>query len=258
MCLILFAYKHHSRYPLIVAANRDEFYARPTESAGFWEDHPHILAGRDAKYGGTWMGITRNGRFAAVTNYRETDTKPEHALSRGIMVSDFLQGSTQPGHFLDNIMKQRDQYNGFNLILGDPGGLYYCSNRKNGPEEIEPGIHALSNHLLDTPWPKSVQGRQYFSAVVENNTVIDHDSLMDILLDRTIADDDQLPDTGFGKQWERVLSPVFITSQAYGTRNSSVILVDYQDHVTLAERSFDHSGDPGREVVHEFKLIKST
>jgi uncharacterized protein with NRDE domain len=256
MCLIVLAYHYHPHYPLIVAANRDEFYERPTNPAHTWEECPRILAGRDKKYGGTWLGITINSRFAAVTNYRETGSNREHALSRGLMVRDYLLSNLPPRRFLAGIVEDKDRYNGFNLILGDPGGLYYYSNRKNGPEEIKPGIHTLSNHLLDTQWPKSVRSRESFTKVIESSRNIDHESLMKILFDRKTADDDQLPDTGFGKQWERILSPVFIASDTYGTRNSTVVQVDNLGHVTFAERSFDYYDDPGREVVHEFDLFE--
>lgn len=256
MCLIVFAYHHHPRYPLIVVANRDEFYARPTEPAGFWDDDPSILAGRDLKYGGTWMGFTRDGRFAAVTNYRETGTHLDHALSRGLMVRDYLLNHQPPESFLQKISDKKERYNGFNLIIGDQDHLFYCSNRKNGPEEIEAGIHTLSNHLLDTPWPKSVRSREKLIQLVEENLEITQGPLMDMLLDRTLSNDGGLPDTGFGKHWERILSPVFIATDKYGTRNSTTITVDSGGHVSFAERSFTYPGDPGKDVVYEFELKK--
>jgi uncharacterized protein with NRDE domain len=253
MCLIAFAHHHRARYPLIVVANRDEFYARPTKPAEFWDDDDRVLAGRDLKYGGTWMGITRNGRFAAVTNYRETGAHRDHALSRGLMVSDFLLSCESPERFLQQVSGKKNKYNGFNLIIGDLSRLFYFSNRKNGPEEIEAGIHTLSNHLLDTPWPKSVRSREALFRVVEDNPELSHGPLMEILLDRTVSDDG-LPDTGFGQKWERILSPIFITSDKYGTRNSTIITADSRGYVSFIERSFHYPGDPGREVVHEFEL----
>ena len=254
MCLIVFSYHHHSRYPLIIAANRDEFYERPTSPADFWEENPMILAGKDRKYGGTWMGITRSGRFAAVTNYREWEAQLDHALSRGLMVKEFLSGRQSPMHFLRRVTEGKERYNGFNLILGDLRKFFYYSNRKNGPEEIEAGIHVLSNHLLDTPWPKSVRSRKALSSLIEGGKEIGVDPLMEILRDRTLSDNDHLPDTGFGREWEKILSPVFIVSDIYGTRNCTAIIVDSLGHVTFAEQSFHHPEDPGAIVIHEFNL----
>ncbi|UCG38156.1 MAG: NRDE family protein [bacterium] len=254
MCLVLVAYRCHPRYPLIVAANRDEFYRRPTRQAGFWDDHPEVLAGRDLKHGGTWMGITRSGRFATVTNYRQAAGHMDHALSRGLMVRDYLVGGTQAASFAEGINSRKDAYNGFNLLLGDMEGLLYLSNRKQGPEKVSHGVHALSNHLLDTPWPKVVRSLEAFQRAILNPDLRDKGPLLEVLADRTPAPDEELPETGFGTEWERILSPVFIVSESYGTRTSTAITVDRNARVSFEERSFRYPGDRGHAVEFQFQL----
>ncbi len=155
MCLIVFAWRQHPDFPLIVAANRDEFYERPTLAADFWADHPEVLGGRDLKEMGTWLGITRKGRFAALTNYRDPLHVRADAPSRGWLVRDFLTGERGAEDYLARLRDRGAAYNGFSLILGDAAGLYYYSNRgEEGPAALAPGVYGLSNHLLDTPWPK--------------------------------------------------------------------------------------------------------
>ena len=158
MCLILFAYRSLPDYRLVLAANRDEFYDRPTRHVAFWDDAPEILAGRDLKAGGTWMGITKKGRFAAITNYRDSGMTIENAPSRGDLVKDFLIGKSRPHDYLESLQNKGQDYNGFNLIIGDGNELFYYSNRDGNIHNIEPGVHGLSNHLLNTPWPKVAQG----------------------------------------------------------------------------------------------------
>jgi uncharacterized protein with NRDE domain len=254
MCLIVFAYKYHPRYPLILAANRDEFYDRPTTRAQFWDDHSSLLAGRDMKYGGTWMGITRSGRFAAVTNFRDGASFREHPLSRGLMVKDFLTGHDSPEVFLKNIIPRRDEFNGFNLLVGDPASFVYYSNRSRKMEVLKPGIYGLSNHILDTPWPKVLRTRQALIDVINGSDPVDMDRLSDILNDQTLATDDELPDTGFSLEWERVLSSSFIVTPTYGTRASTVLLLDTDGQVKYTERSFHSPSDPGITSHHEFRL----
>jgi uncharacterized protein with NRDE domain len=236
MCLILFALHHHPRYPLIVAANRDEFYSRPAAPAQFWEDHPNVLAGRDLEKGGTWLGITRTGRFAAVTNFRDPARETNAARSRGELVSRYLFDAVSPETYLRAIQKERHFYNGFNLIVGDVSSLWYYSSHTNRVEPISPGIHGLSNHLLDTPWPKVVRGKQMLEQCLRQGPLQDPDCFFEILADSTRAEDRFLPDTGAGLEWERVLSPIFIASPAYGTRSSTVVLVDRFRHVRFMER----------------------
>ncbi len=159
MCLIVVAWRARADLPLAVAANRDEWRERPAQPAHWWPDHPQILAGRDLQAGGTWLGITREGRFAAVTNFRDPSDKRSTARSRGTLVTEFLLGGDSPARFLSNLSARAHEYNGFNLILGDAASLFYYGSREGEPRAIEPGVHGLSNHLLDEPWPKVVRGR---------------------------------------------------------------------------------------------------
>jgi uncharacterized protein with NRDE domain len=238
MCLILFAHDIDSRYRLLLAANRDEFYERPTLPLAAWDDHPDIFAGRDLKGGGTWLGITRSGRMAAVTNYRDPRTVRLEAPSRGFLVRDFLTGSDPPGRYLARIGSEANRYNGFNLIVGDPSGLWYFSNHRTEVCRLEPGIYGLSNRLLDTGWPKVKKGKAALQQLIEDGNAARIESTLALLADRTPAPDDALPDTGVGLPWERILSPIFISSQSYGTRSSSVIQVSRGGEVTFVERSF--------------------
>ncbi|MGI9173780.1 MAG: NRDE family protein, partial [Rhodothermales bacterium] len=233
MCLILFAYRQHASYRLILAANRDEFYGRPTALAAFWEETPDLLAGRDLKSGGTWLGVTRAGRFAAITNYREPDVHLEHAPSRGELVAGFLQSDNAPQAYLDHLAPSADRYNGFNLIVGDAEAMGYFSNREGTVRMLGPGVYGLSNHLLDTPWPKVEQGKKLLEEYLGHDE-IDAEALLVALNNPTEAPDERLPDTGVGLAWERVLSPLFIQSPDYGTRASTVLLISHNGEVTFA------------------------
>jgi uncharacterized protein with NRDE domain len=164
MCLIAFAYKTHPRYSLVVAANRDEFYRRPTAPVDFWPECPCVLAGRDLEQGGTWLGVSRDGRFAALTNYRDPAANRPDARSRGELVRDYLCGSMSPQEYLERVKASGGDYNGFNLLVGDAGGLWYYSNRTDVVAAVAPGVHGLSNHLLDTPWPKVAKAKAGLAA----------------------------------------------------------------------------------------------
>jgi len=254
MCLIVFAYKYHLRYPLILAANRDEFYDRPTRESRFWDDHPNLLGGRDLLYGGTWMGITRAGRFAAVTNFRERARSLKHPLSRGLMTRDFLASRESPETFLKGIISREEEYNGFNLLLGDMASIIYYSNRNRKMKVLEPGIYGLSNHLMDTPWPKVVRTRQALAEIAAGTDPVNIDELFKVLYDRTPAADDELPDTGIEPELEKALSSPFIVTPAYGTRASSVLTLDADGQVKFAERSFTGPEDQGQTILHQFKI----
>ena len=255
MCLILFSYKSHPKYRLVAAANRDEFYNRPTQPLSFWNQNTGILAGRDLECNGTWLGMTTTGRFAAITNYREREGEPDRkntsAPSRGLLVSEFLSGTLDPDRYLSDVHRNAHLYNGFNLLIGDRSALYYYSNRGDGIVALNPGIYGLSNHLMNTPWPKVEKGRGLFQEVLEESeSTTDPGKLLDILNDRTLPPDHMLPDTGVGIEWERILSPVFITNDNYGTRSSSVIWMEYSGKVTFLERSYDpkKEGETGSET----------
>jgi uncharacterized protein with NRDE domain len=241
MCIILFAYKANPKYNLVLAANRDEYFARPTAHAAFWEDAPDILAGRDLERGGTWLGVSREGRYAAVTNFRDASTLMNDAPSRGFLVSDFLRSDKSPADYLDTTASLSANHNGFNLIVGDRQGLFYHSNRDRNIRALAPGIYGLSNHLLDTPWPKVEKGKQALAELVHQGAEIAPDAVFDILADRAQAGDALLPHTGISVEYERALSPIFISTPVYGTRSSTLLLIDLEDRITFIERTFEMS-----------------
>ncbi len=254
MCLILFAHNARPDWPLVVAANRDEAYARPAAAAGFWSDAPLICAGRDLEKGGTWLGISRNGRFAAVTNYRDGIPAKTAPRSRGELTAEFLRGNTKPDAYLEAVSSADREYNNFCLIVGDHSGLWFHSNRAAGAIRTTAGIHGLSNSLLDTPWPKVVRGKQELERALRGNDFDLIPSLFALLADRSAAPDHQLPDTGIGVERERDLSPAFIASQLYGTRASTVILAGRSGNVVFIERRFGPGGAFKGETRHEFEI----
>ena len=254
MCLILFAYRYHPGYKLILAANRDEYYNRPTESAQWWKDAPALLAGKDLKAGGTWMGITKNGKVAALTNYRGPGSRDPDAPSRGKLVSDYLLSTSPADEYLETLRRNAALYNGFNLIVGDMDNLFHYSN-KEGIKEISPlgpGLYGLSNAVLDTPWPKVVKGKQMLEQQVLNKTEISSGTIFSILGDTRRAPFEQLPDTGVGRAIEKILSPIFIKAPDYGTRSSTVLLVDHEDNVTFMEKSVI----PPADTEYRFKVFR--
>ena len=254
MCLLLLALESHPVYKLVIAANRDEFYDRPTAPASFWDDRPDLLAGKDLRAGGTWFGITKNGRVAAITNYRDPVSIKSNAPSRGELTSDFLTGKEDPKEYLDRLDLKAGAYNGFNLIVGNKDQICWYSNRGKGTRSLIPGIYGVSNHLLDTPWPKVSRGKASLENILLNNPITSPEALFDILLDRSIPDDDNLPDTGVGLEWERLLSPIFISSPSYGTRSSAILLIDQNNHVTFMEKTHAPGQDHRKEVVFEFPI----
>jgi uncharacterized protein with NRDE domain len=254
MCLILLAIQRHPDYKLILAANRDEYYERPTEPPHFWENAPQLLAGRDKVAAGTWLGITRKGRIAAVTNYRDPASVKPDAPSRGRLVSDFLLSDLDSISYLDPIRRRKDRYNGFNLILGHREGLTWYSNRSDMAAPLPPGIYGLSNHLLDTPWPKVVRAKALFEETLSSGKDLDVESFFRLLKDQTVAPDGSLPRTGVPLEWERILSPIFITSPTYGTRSSTLILIDREDHVLFMDRTFNSHPEPVSSSEFHFVL----
>ncbi|MCB0766504.1 MAG: NRDE family protein [Flavobacteriales bacterium] len=231
MCLIALAYKVHPRYPLIVAANRDEFRDRPAQAAHFWEDAPHILAGRDLRAGGTWMGITRTGRLAALTNHRDLRrTWSGNGASRGILVRQALAADFDPSSIGD--------HDGFNLLYGQLDAIRYHNNITSADFALEPGIHGLSNAFLNTPWPKVERAKEAMERVVAGKPEGLMDGLFELLVDSRTAPDDALPDTGLPLATERAISSIFIPGEAYGTRCSTVLLVADDGTVRFEERSW--------------------
>ncbi len=252
MCLILVAWRTHVDHPLVVAANRDEYYPRRTASADFWPDHPQLLAGRDLEAGGTWMGITRTGshgyKFAALTNFRDPASHQPNAPSRGALVADYLKGTASIDHYLDAL--PASDYNGFNLLLGDGQRLVAFSNVSLERHELAPGIYGLSNALLDTPWPKVGAGKTALEAALA--ALPNEAPLFHLLRDDTIHPDTQLPATGVPLEWERLLSAAFIRSQDYGTRCSTVVTVSAGDMVTFDEQSWLPDGMAGERRRYRF------
>jgi len=243
MCLILFAYNVHPAYRLILAANRDEFYERPSAPADFWTKDPQILAGLDLKEKGTWLGVTRNGKFAAITNYRDPASWRTQAPSRGKLVSRYLTGSNEPEKYLKNISQKAHAYNGFNILLGDANNLFAYSNRGE-IQKLSDGIYGLSNRLLDTPWPKVKRGKGLLEAALEKKGNELEEALFALLADCRIPPDDELPQTGVGLEWERILSSVFITSPVYGTRSSTILLIGKNRRVKFVEKVYDGRPEP--------------
>ncbi|HEX2492593.1 MAG TPA: NRDE family protein [Steroidobacter sp.] len=242
MCLLVLAWKHHPRYRLILAGNRDEFHDRPAAPLTWWQDDPRILAGRDLKAGGAWLGVARSGRFGIVTNFRDLQAPIEGAPSRGNLVPRFLTGATSPKEFLDDLRGAAPRYSGFNLLVGGSRALYYFSNRgPSAPAALPPGVYGLSNHLLDTPWPKLARTRERFEQLLSEPEIAS-EALFAMLADRTPAPAENLPSTGLPEDWERIVSAPFIVNERYGTRCSSVLLVERTGRTILQERRFDMHG----------------
>ncbi|KPA11568.1 protein containing DUF833 [Candidatus Magnetomorum sp. HK-1] len=237
MCLILFSYKNHPTYDLVIAANRDEFRDRPSAKIDYWEDAPSVLAGRDLQNGGTWMGITRSGRFAGITNFRSLAAIKEDSPSRGHLVKDFLTGNDSPLDYLKQIEAEASNYSGFNLLVGDMEQLYYFSNCKKGYEKITTGIHGLSNNFLDVPWPKLEKGTQHLKNILENNLQPEIKPFFKLLTDTSQPEDSRLPRTGISLEWERMLAPIFINNSFYGTRSQSVLFITKDRRVVFYERT---------------------
>ena len=252
MCLIALAHRVHPDYPLVVAANRDEFYARPTAQAEFWHDRPSVLAGRDLECLGTWLGVTTRGRFAAVTNFRDPADGRASAESRGTLVSRFLEAGLPAAQFLEEVAANAEAYRGFNLLASDGTELYSYSNRHGSPQRLEPGIYGLSNHLLDTPWPKVRMARDRLKEAIM--PAPSTEPLFTLLADTGFPPEHELPQTGVGRERERMLSAARIVSGAYGTRCSTVLIQRADRTMSFAERTFGPEGVEEETVRYEFRL----
>ena len=247
MCLIVFALHQHPDYPLILVANRDEFFTRPSKPAHFWPDMPHIFAGRDLESAdpaqqGTWLGINRQGRVAAITNFREMDFHETPGLhSRGELTANYLRDNTTLNDYVEQVHAAKHRYKGYNLLLWEAGQLRYQSNCIASPPVLEPGIHGLSNGLLNTAWPKVVRGKtELRNAMLKPFSA---ESLLPVVLSRDIAPDQMLPDTGIGIESERLLSSCFIHSDGYGTRATTVVLIDRHGTITFLEQNWSLLGE---------------
>ncbi|MBA3582643.1 MAG: NRDE family protein [Gammaproteobacteria bacterium] len=236
MCLIVLALAQHPEYPLILLANRDEYYARPTAPLAWWQDHAQILAGRDLQAGGSWLGINRNGYIAALTNFREAPPLPG-IHSRGKIVSDYLRNIDDANNIPDFINAiKRSAYAGFNALYGNTAGeMYYFSNRsKEAYQKLTPGVYGLSNHLLDTDWPKVRSIKQLLAQELQGTT-LDESALLNLMRDTTLANADELPATGVSWIQEKMLSPIFIKTADYGTRSTSLLTINKAGHINFTE-----------------------
>jgi len=259
MCFIVFSFKKHKKYKLIFCANRDEFYKRKTEKLHCWSLHSEhenkrILAGKDMQSGGTWLGITKSGRFAALTNFREGTARNPDKTSRGLIVKNYLEGNDDPVTYAKQLELNKDKYEGFNIIFGSKDELYYFSNRSNGLLPISEGIYGLSNAALDTPWPKIRRGKKLFDKIISNDEV-SVEKLFRMLRDDKKPEKRELPVTGVSEEFEKELSPVFVKMNGYGTRSSSVILIDYNDNVEFYEKNYDSSGKEVNNSYYTFQII---
>ena len=253
MCLLVVAWRSHPRYRLVVAGNRDEFHDRSTAPLGWWNDEPGTLAGRDLRAGGTWLGLARSGRFGLVTNFRDANGASATAPSRGQLVPGFLRGDRPAAGFLDALRPMAPDYAGFNLLLGDGRGLRYFTNvGDEAPRALPPGIYGLSNHRLDEPWPKLVRTRQRFAAALADANP-EPAQFFELLADRTPAEYESPPDRGLPPDLERALSAPFVRHDLYGTRCSTIVLVEHSGHTVVLERRFDVAGTQSGAARIEFQ-----
>jgi uncharacterized protein with NRDE domain len=254
VCLILFAWRAHRDYRLILAANRDEYFGRPTQQAHFWDDALGVLAGRDLEAGGTWLGMTVEGRFAAVTNYRSPPAdRRTSAPTRGRLASDYLTGQQSPQVYAARVANTAADYNGFSLLVGDTRALYFLSNRGDGVSRVAPGMHALSNHLLDTPWPKVQKGKAKLERLMRDP--LDTSAYLAALNDTETATDAPLPETGLSPEIEERLSAMrILPAGGYGTRCSTVLCIGHDGRVEFHERSYREDGGTAGTVSYRFSL----
>jgi uncharacterized protein with NRDE domain len=252
MCLVVVVWRAHPRYACVVAANRDEFYARPAAAAGWWPDHPGILAGRDLEARGTWLGLTRAGRFAALTNYRDPSRRAAPAPSRGTLVTTMLESGATVAQGLAYLKSVGANYNGFNLIFSDGERLGIYESVPGTGRELGPGVYGLSNHLLDTPWPKVLNAKGRLQSALDDMN--DTAPLLHVLRDEEPAPDEQLPQTGVSLEWERLLSSAFVRAPDYGTRCSTIVRIEPQGRAYFDEWSWSSDGADTGRVSLQFAL----
>ena len=254
MCILFVAVNQHKDYPLIIAANRDEFFQRPTAESHFWPDSPNVLAGKDLEAGGTWMGINTQGHLASLTNIRAPQTINPNAISRGQLVSDYLHQYPSVEQYHQQLAADKQQYNGYNLLFGRWDNLSVYNNHTNKLQQLSAGFYGLSNAELNSPWPKINKGVKQLEQVCASNQQIDHEVLFNILLDKSQANDEQLPKTGVPIAWERQLSSIFIRAEHYGTRSSTLLTVNHDEQVTWLERTYNNQGKVSSKQNFQFSI----
>jgi uncharacterized protein with NRDE domain len=252
MCLLLFSYQTTNMFPVVLLANRDEFHSRPTAPMHVWDDHPDILGGRDLKQGGTWFAVHKSGRFAALTNYRNPAMDKTDAPSRGQIIIDFLLSKEPAEPYLKSHKSDLARFNGFNLVCGDRDQLFWYSSKNNTHKKIPPGIHGLSNQDLNTPWPKVKTGKAALERALRSDGSIER--FFTILSDTTLPKDQELPDTGVGLEWERLLSPIFIQNPVYGTRSSLVMQIDHNGTIHVTERTHPQTDTTSHHTDQNFSI----
>ncbi len=252
MCLILVAWRGHAKYPCVIAANRDELHSRPAAPAHWWQSHPPILAGRDLSAGGTWLGLTRRGRFAALTNYRDQEQRRPGTPSRGALVTSILMSTDTIEQSLEELSRVSADYNGFNLLFSDGERLAVYESVRGAGRELGPGIYGLSNHLLDTPWPKVQTAKSRLTLALAELAA--NNALLALLRDDSPAPDDLLPRTGVSLPWERLLSSAFVRAPDYGTRCSTVARIDESRRACFDEWTWDATGAQTGTVSFQFEL----
>lgn len=254
MCILFFAFKQHSDYPIVFVANRDEYYQRPTRIAQFWEDeYPDLLAGKDLQSGGTWLGINRKGQFCFLTNYRDPKFFKENRRSRGELLLQFLTKNHTLQDYQQYLFEHTEAYNGYNLVFGNKDQLYYYSNIQKQLHCLQPGYYGLSNHFLNTPWPKITRGLSTFRQLL--TSPFTPETFFPFMQDETKAKDEELPQTGIGLETERFLSSIFISSPHYGTRSTTVILIDSAQKVQFVEQNYPPK--PGKTLEYSFEILLS-
>src|SRR6056297_830636 len=247
MCLIVFAFNHHPKFPVIFAANRDEFYAREAQKAHFWDTKPAVLAGKDLRAGGTWLGVSEKGDFGAITNFRDLDNPREGDRSRGEIIPEFLTRENSPQQKLRQLIQESQHYAGFNLLAGNSERLYYLSNVSGDMQTVAPGIHGISNAYLDTPWPKVEVAKSECKQAIKP-TRIDRDMIFRFLKNSDTYPEESLPSTGLSPEMEKAISPIFIETEGYGTRCSTLLTIDRPGNVHFTEKTYPVDGDSSEEV----------
>ncbi|MEC9263376.1 MAG: NRDE family protein [Pseudomonadota bacterium] len=256
MCIIFVAVEQHKDYPLIIAANRDEFYQRPTQPSHWWDEPETILAGKDLQAGGSWMGVHRNGDIAALTNIRNPAREQPQARSRGELVVNYLSRTTSEAQFEQQLSKSREAYNGYNLLYGNVTRLQVYNNHTNRPTPLATGFHGLSNSALNTPWPKVRRGVTRLQEYISTATMLNKDALFNLLQDNTPAAQHELPDTGVPLEWEQRLSSIFIASPEYGTRSSTLLMINQRCEVTWLELEYDHGKKVSPPREFQWKIVQ--